>query len=89
MMKEKRVISQLPQALWNKIRLFKKFPWVKKCVILRRYMDDETLEQWKEVKFIWEFVGQELIDYINSEYEKSYRDHIKKNTMYIRRQLKK
>jgi len=52
-------------------------------------MDDETLEQWKEVKFIWEFVGQELIDYINSEYEKSYRDHIKKNTMYIRRQLKK
>lgn len=88
-MKEKRVISQLPQALWNKIRLFKKFPWVKKCVILRRYINNETLEQWKEVKFIWDFVGQELIDYINIEYENSYKDHIKKNTKYIIKQLKK
>lgn len=87
-MKEKRVISQLPQALWGKIKLFKRFPWVEKCVILRRYMDNETLEQWKEVKFIWEFVGQDLIDYVNSEYEKSYRDHIRKNTRYIRKQLK-
>nr|DAW46211.1 MAG TPA: hypothetical protein [Bacteriophage sp.] len=29
-----------------------------------------------------------MIDFINSEYEKSYRDHIRKNTRYIRKQLK-
>lgn len=51
-------------------------------------MDSETLELWKEVKFIWDFVGQELIDYINIEYENSYKDHVKKNTKYIRKQLK-
>lgn len=85
--KEKYVVSELPQSLRDKIRLFKKFPWIKKCIILRKYVDDKV-EQWKTVKFIGEFIGQELIDYINSEYEKSYKEHITKNAKYIQKQLK-
>lgn len=87
MNKEKYVVSELPQSLRDKIRLFKKFPWVKKCIILRKYVDD-NVEQRKTVKFIGEFVGQELIDYINSEYVKSYQKHIARNAKYIQKQLK-
>lgn len=84
--KEKYVVSELPQSLRDKIRLFKKFPWIKKCIILRKYVDD-NVEQRKTVKFIGEFIWQELIDYINSEYVKSYKKHIIKNAKYIQKQL--
>ncbi len=84
-----RVESEVPQVMWNNISKLKKFPWVKKAQVLRKYTD-EAMNQRKIVRFVsdWTLDGQKFITYFNTLYEEEYKKHTAKNVRYISKRLK-